>query len=155
MEIPFDIFKVLLTISNDEQEKILDQLGYDVMSDCDKFSGKLIDEENWIKPDPDVLRNYFERTYDDPDERMAAYEKETSLSDAEREQFKDYLINEALENEHHAGIFDGYLRCGDDSLVVIVERAGGYGDCEATFVGIYEDFETAIKRIGGSTGHSI
>jgi hypothetical protein len=155
MEIPFDVFKVLLTSSHEAQEKILDELGFDVMSDCDEYSGKLINEENWLKPTPEVLRNYFERTCDDPDKRMEIYERETSLSNDKLEKFKDYLITEALENEYHPGIFTGYLHCGDDSLIVIAERTGGYGDCEVTFVGIYEDFESAINKIGGPTGHLI
>ena len=155
MKLSREIFTALVKMPKESQEKALEELNFDFMSECDEYNGKIIDQLSWLKPDIEILQRFFERTLDDPDNRMAAYEKDANLSDVERNEFKDYLINEALEDEYHPGLFTGILTCGTDSLVVVSERTGGAWDCEANFCGIYEDLNQAIREIGGPTGLSI
>jgi len=155
MELSREVFNTVIEMPLEQQEKVLEALGFDVMSHCNDYNGKIIDELSWLKPDLEQIRRFFEGTLEDPDERMADYEKNAYLSEAERNEFKDYLITEALEDEYHPGLFTGILTCGDGCLVVVSERTGGYGDCEATFLGIYKDIESAIQKIGGTIGHLI
>ena len=155
MKLSREIFTALVKMPKEGQEKALEERNFDFMSDCDEYNGKIIDKLSWLKPDIEILQRFFERTLDDPDDRMAAYEKDANLSDVERNEFKDYLITEALEDEYHPGLFTGILTCGDDSLVVVSERTGGAWDCEASFCGIYKDLNQAIREIGGPTGQSI
>jgi hypothetical protein len=155
MELSPDVFSALLSLDVEGQGKVLEEQDFDMMTECDEYVGKIIDENEWRNPEIEILRNFFESTLDDPDERMELYEKELKLSDDERNEFKEYLINEALENEYHPGLFSGILTCDDDSLVVVSERIGGAWDCEAKFVGVYEDIKQDISSIGGATGQLI
>lgn len=155
MEIQDNLFNKLLHLSVTEQEKVLDEIGFDVMYDADEYCGKLIDATAWLDPDPDVLLAFFESTLDDPINRMDQYSHSKSLSKKERNAYREYLIEAALEDEYHPGLFVGTLSCGQKKLLVIAERTGGGWDCEAKLAGVFATWSDAVKELGGPRGQEI
>ena len=152
MEIQKDLFDKFPKLSWDEQAAALEQIGFDPMNDADDYSGKIIDEKEWLEPDLDRLRDFFESTCDDPDERIKKYEVDQSLTQEESKDYEDYLVSEALENENHPGLFAGSLSCGELELIVVAKRTGGYNDCEAELAGVFTDWNEAILKLGGASG---
>jgi hypothetical protein len=137
-------------MSKNKQKAALDGIGFNLMSDCDAYWGKLIDKDLWRVPDIDTLRGYFESSYEDPDERMAKYERDRKLKPEERKKFREHLIGEALGHDSHPALFAGTLSCGNKSLVVLSDRTGGGWDCEAFFLGVFADRVSALQVLAGN-----
>ena len=48
------------TSSFPNQKQILDDIGFDLESDCDNYIGKYFPDEEWKNPDPDSIFEFFE-----------------------------------------------------------------------------------------------
>lgn len=152
MEIDRSTFEKLPTLTVPEQQAFLDNIGFELMNEASEYYGKIVDRSEWLSPSTDRLNDFFESECDDPIERMKEYEKDRKLSDAEREKLEDLVIQEALDNEYHLGLFFGSLTSGDAQLVVVAERTGGGWDCEAFLAGIFVSIDDAIEKLRGSDG---
>jgi hypothetical protein len=51
-------------MSKNEQKVALDEIGFNLMSDCDDYWGKLIDRDLWRVPEIDALSGFFESNYE-------------------------------------------------------------------------------------------
>jgi hypothetical protein len=153
MEITQEIYELLLSSTLEQQEVILEEIQFDLMSECDDYMGKIIDTAAWNKPELETVKNFFETMLHDHEKRISEYSQSLILTSEELNEFKEYCIEQALENEYHPGIFVGSLSCGDNNLVVISQRTGGAFDCDATLAGVFSDWDEGIKILAGPTGY--
>ena len=147
MEISAEISKKLFSSNTQQQQTILNELGIDLLSEASEYHGKIVDKSEWLSPNPDNLSNFFEKNCDDAEERMKQYQTSNHLTEQELADFREYVINEAQENEYHPGIFIGQLTCESLQLLLVTERTGGAWDCEAYLLGIFETIDDAAKQL--------
>jgi hypothetical protein len=150
MEVEKDIFDKFLSLSREQQAELLETIGFTLM-EADEYCGKIIAADKWLDPEPYDVERFVEETLDDPATRLAEYTKTKVLTADEQRSFQDYVIEEALSNEYHPGLFLGSISCGDKKLVVVTERTGGAWDCEADLAGVFRNIEEAIRELS-STG---
>lgn len=148
MQIKKNLFHKLLNSDPEFQEKTLVEVGFVFLNDATEYLGKIVDSSEWNAPDQDRIRQYFERVYEeDADERIARYEEDFELIEEEKDDYKNYIIADAIENEYHPGIFFGRISSGDEEIVVLTQRTGGAWDCQATFVGVFRTIDEALDEL--------
>jgi len=147
MKVEKNVFDKLLKVEVEQQAEILEEIKFDLMGDADDYYGKIIPAHRWLDPDEFDLNNFFVSRLDDPDTRMAEYKKTNRLTLIEQRSYQDFIIEEALSDEYHPGLFLGEISCGDKKLVVVVERTGGAFDCEAKLAGVFRDINKANREL--------
>jgi hypothetical protein len=150
MEVSELIFNRITQLSNEQQKALLDKISFNLVADADEYCGKPINASSWNEPDLGEIREFFESSYDDPDSRLALYQDEMELTEQERTEFAEYIIEQARSNEYHPAIFTGLLTNGSRKLIVVVKRTGGGYDCKTEFLGIYKELNQAIIKLYGS-----
>lgn len=124
------------------QKRILDDLGFDLGSDCDNYIGKYFPDNEWKNPDPDRVYEFFERTLLDYEPRYQKFLKSPMLSLDELESFKDLRKTDYEENEWYPGIFIGTVKFNQSELIVFSSRRGsGWEGLEIDLLGIFETRE--------------
>ena len=140
----FDRVKSVLgkVSSYPNQEQIIDDIGFDLGSDCDNYIGKYFPDEEWKKPDPDRVYEFFERLLSDYEPRYQKFLKSPILSLDELERFKDFMKTEYEENEWYPGILIGTVQFNKSELIVFSSRRGsGWEGLEIDLLGIFETRE--------------
>ena len=140
----FDRVKCVLgkVSSYPNQEQIIDDIGFDLESDCDNYIGKYFPDDEWKKPDSDRVYEFFERSLSDYEPRYQKFLKSPILSLDELESFKGFRKTEYEENEWYPGIFIGTVKFNKLELIVFSSRRGsGWEGLEIDLLGIFETRE--------------
>ena len=125
-----------------DQKKILEEIGFEIESDCDNYIGKYFPDEEWKNPDPDHVYEFFERSLSDYEPRYQKFLKSPILSLDELERFKNWRKTEYEENEWYPGIFIGTVKFNKLELIVFSSRRGsGWEGLEIDLLGIFENRE--------------
>ena len=117
------------------QEQILDDIGFDLQSDCDNYIGKYFPDEEWKNPDPDSIFEFFERTLEDYGSRHDKFLRSPILSLEELGRFRELRKVEYEENEGYPSTWTGSIEFEDRKLVVFISR---WNDDDNKLLGIFK-----------------
>ena len=117
------------------QEQILDDIGFDLQSDCDNYIGKYFPDEEWKNPDPDSIFEFFERTLEDYESRHDKFLRSPILSLEELGRFRELRKVEYEENEGYPSTWTGSIEFEDRKLVVFISR---WNDDDNKLLGIFK-----------------
>ena len=121
------------------QEQVLEEIGFEIESDCDNYIGKYFPDEEWKTPDPDIVYEFFELTLSDYEPRYQKFLKSPMLSLDELESFKSWRKTEYEENEWFPGIFIGTVKFDDSEVIVFSSRRGsGWEGLEIDLLGVFD-----------------
>ena len=124
-----------VTSSVPNQKQILDDIGFDLESDCDNYIGKYFPDEEWKNPDPDSIFEFFERTLEDYESRHDKFLRSPILSLEELERFRELRKVEYEENEGYPSTWTGSIEFEDRKLVVFISR---WNDDDNKLLGIFK-----------------
>jgi len=123
------------TSSFPNQEQILDDIGFDLESDCDNYIGKYFPDKEWKNPDPDSISEFFERTLEDCESRHDKFLRSPILSLEELGRFRELRQVEYEENEGYPSTWTGSIEFEDRELVVFTSR---WNDDDNKLLGIFK-----------------
>ena len=120
------------------QEQVLKEIGFEIESDCDNYIGKYFPDEEWKKPDPDLVYEFFERTLSDHESRYQKFLKSPMLSLDELESFKGLRKTEYEDNEGYPSIWTGSIKYQESELIIFTSR---WNSDDTQILGIFETYD--------------
>jgi hypothetical protein len=130
-----------------KQYEWLEEIGFDLMEDCEHH-GTFIEDEVWKNPDDEKIMEYFEVTLEDPDSRMSKFDSDKKLSDKEREGLKNFIEDKCLEDGDCPKVYVGEVRYNHNCIVVFTSRSGySWSDFNVELLGMFNDIEEGEKNL--------
>ena len=128
-------------------EWLYDGIYFDFEGDSE-YLGCFIENETWEAPDQDLVLEWLESQNENPEFRMAKFERDGKLSVAEREAFKSHVIEDAVGNGDYPSVFVGALQYGKKQLFVYTTRHGhSFEGIEIDILGLFENQEQALLKL--------
>lgn len=146
----FDRFNSVIgpNVEFPEQSKLLEEINFDLEHDCDRYFGMYFPNDEWKRPDSELVYTYFQTTLKNPDKRYKQYIRDNHLTPHELEGFIKWRKEDYEQKVEYGGTWIGKLSCGSEELVVFTERYGcSFEGVEIRSIGIAESIGQGVKTL--------